>query len=76
MEVGFRQAWHTGSDELPSNAALKGNLDYVELGKLKGNQGDQNYDIPAAVDLQKYNAVVINRERFNTVFDVARQELL
>ena len=32
---------------------VNGNLDYVELGKLKGNQGDQNYDVQAAVDLQK-----------------------
>lgn len=55
---------------------VKGNLDYVELGKLKGNQGDQNYDIPATVDLQKYNAVVIYCERFNAVFGVARQESL
>jgi hypothetical protein len=32
---------------------VKGNLDYVELDKLKGNQGDQNYEVPVAVDLQK-----------------------
>jgi hypothetical protein len=55
---------------------VKGNLDYVELGKLKGNQGDQNYEVPAAVDLQKYNAVVIFCERFNAVFGVARGESL
>ena len=53
---------------------VKGNLDYVELGKLKGNQGDQNYDVPVAVDLQKYNAVVIYCVRFNAVFGVAREE--
>ena len=53
---------------------VKGNLDYVELGKLKGNQGDQNYDLPASVDLQKYNVVVIYCERFNAVFGVAREE--
>jgi hypothetical protein len=52
---------------------VKGNLDYVELGKLKGNQGDQNYDVPVAVDLQRYNAVVIYCERFNAVFGVARK---
>ena len=52
---------------------VKGNLDYVELGKRKGNQGDQNYDVPVAVDLQKYNAVVIYCERFNAVFGVARK---
>jgi Electron transfer DM13 len=55
---------------------VKGNLDYVELGKLKGNQGDQNYDVPAAIDLQKYNAVVIYCERFSAVFGVAREESL
>jgi Electron transfer DM13 len=38
---------------------LTTDLDHVELGLLKGNQGDQNYDIPASVDLKKYNAVVI-----------------
>ena len=53
---------------------VKGHLEYVELGKLKGNQGDQNYDLPASVDLQKYNAVVIYCERFNAVFGVAREE--
>ena len=50
---------------------VKGNLDYVELGK-----GNQNYDVPAAVDLQKYNAVVIYCERFNAVFGVALGESL
>src|SRR5919106_1618730 len=29
---------------------------YVELGKLKGNLGDQNYDVPADLDLTKYRA--------------------
>ena len=53
---------------------VKGNLDYVKLGKLKGNQGDQNYDLPASVDPQKYNAVVIYCERFKAVFGVAREE--
>ena len=55
---------------------VKGNLDYVELGKLKGNQGDQNYEVPVAIDLQKYNAVVIYCERYNAVFGVAREESL
>src|SRR5277367_3699330 len=34
---------------------VKGNLDSVELGALKGNQGDQNYDVPSAADLNNYN---------------------
>jgi len=49
-------------------------LDRVELGQLKGNQGDQNYDLPAFIDLQKYNAAVIYCERFHAVFGVARLE--
>jgi hypothetical protein len=53
---------------------VKGQLDSVELGSLKGNRGDQNYDLPATVDLQKYNAAVIYCERFHAVFGVARLE--
>ena len=62
-----------GDPNLDQNV-LKADLDHVELGRLKGNQGDQNYDIPASVDVQKYNAVVIYCERFHAVFGVARQE--
>lgn len=53
---------------------VKGHLDSVELGSLKGNQGDQNYDLPVSVDLQKYNAAVIYCERFHAVFGVAKLE--
>jgi hypothetical protein len=53
---------------------IKGQLDSVELGSLKGNQGDQNYNLPTTVDLQKYNAVVIYCERFHAVFGVAPLE--
>ena len=54
--------------------AVKGDIESVELGALKGNQGDQNYDLPAAVDLNKYQAVVIYCERFHAIFAVARLE--
>lgn len=53
---------------------VKGSLDSVELGKLKGNQGDQNYDLPAAADLNQYQAVVIYCERFHAIFGVAKLE--
>jgi|GEM_PF-172408 len=44
---------------------------FVELGKLKGNQGDQNYDIPAGTDLAKYRAVTLWCHRFNVNFATA-----
>ena len=53
---------------------VTGDLSHVELGSLKGNQGDQNYDLPAGVDLQKYQAVAIYCERFHAIFGVARLE--
>jgi hypothetical protein len=53
---------------------VKGNLDRVELGALKGDQGDQNYDLPATVDPTKYSAVVIYCERFHAVFGLAKLE--
>jgi hypothetical protein len=43
----------------------------IELGSLKGNIGDQNYDIPAGVDLNKYQAVSIWCNRFGVNFGAA-----
>jgi len=61
-------------DKSLTQEIVKGQLDSIELGSLKGNQGDQNYDLIAAIDLQKYNAVVIYCERFRAVFGVAELE--
>lgn len=44
---------------------------FVELGKLKGNEGDQNYDVPADLDLTKYRAVTIWCRRFSVNFATA-----
>ncbi len=61
-------------DKALGGEIVKGELDGVELGALKGNQGDQNYDLPASVDLNKYQAVAIYCERFHAIFGVARLE--
>jgi hypothetical protein len=45
--------------------------DYVDLGRLKGNQGDQNYTVPADVDLARYASVVIWCDRFDSAFGAA-----
>jgi len=47
------------------------NAGFVELGSLKGNIGDQNYDVPANVDLAKYRAVTIWCKRFGVNFGTA-----
>jgi hypothetical protein len=44
---------------------------YVDLGSLKGNIGDQNYDVPANVDLSKYRAATIWCKRFKVNFGTA-----
>jgi hypothetical protein len=44
---------------------------YIDLGSLKGNVGDQNYDVPADVDLAKYGACVIWCNRFSVNFGAA-----
>jgi hypothetical protein len=44
---------------------------FVELGKLKGNEGNQNYDVPADLDLTKYRAVTIWCYRFSVNFATA-----
>ena len=50
---------------------LKSGTERVELGALKGNEGDQNYDIPAGTDLAKFQTVSIYCERFNANFGAA-----
>jgi hypothetical protein len=44
---------------------------FVELGPIKGNQGDQNYTIPADLDLSRYHAVTIWCHRFGVNFATA-----
>lgn len=44
---------------------------YVELGALKGNVGDQNYEIPADLNLADYHSVTIWCKRFGVNFGTA-----
>jgi len=44
---------------------------FVELGQLKGTDGDQNYDVPPGVDLTRYRAVTIWCRRFSVNFATA-----
>ena len=44
---------------------------HAHLGKLKGNRGDQNYDLPPDADLDSFGSAVIYCMPFNVVFSVA-----
>ena len=46
--------------------------DIVNLGRLKGNIGNQNYEIPSGTDLAKYNTVLIWCKAFSTLFGSAK----
>lgn len=44
---------------------------YVDLGKIKGNAGNQNYPIPDGVDISSQMTVVIYCQPFHVVFSTA-----
>lgn len=44
---------------------------FIDVGSLKGNIGDQNYDLPVNADLTKYRAVTIWCKRFGVNFGTA-----
>ena len=45
--------------------------DYVEVAKLKGNKGNQNYELPEKADLGQYRVVSIWCNRFSVNFAAA-----
>lgn len=61
----------TGAEVAKGSDAVKA-AGFVDLGSMKGNQGDQNYDIPAGIDLSKYKNVAIWCARFGVNFGLAR----
>jgi hypothetical protein len=45
--------------------------DFINLGRLKGNIGDQNYEISEDINLEDYNNVLIWCQRFGVLFGSA-----
>jgi hypothetical protein len=64
------QVYLVATADASDDATVK-NAGFVSLGALKGNQGDQNYDLPSGIDLQKYRAVTIWCRRFGVNFGTA-----
>lgn len=52
-------------------ATDKSASDFVDLGRLKGNIGNQNYDIPVDTDLTRYDTVLIWCKLFSVLFGSA-----
>jgi hypothetical protein len=52
-------------------ATDKDATDFVSLGRLKANTGNQNYDIPQGTDLAKYDTVLIWCKQFSVLFGSA-----
>ncbi|MFD5419115.1 DM13 domain-containing protein [Streptomyces sp. NPDC127069] len=67
-------ALHVWLSDQPVKKGGGDNLDdgkHIDLGGLKGNEGNQNYAIPAGTDLNKFTTVTIWCERFSASFGAA-----
>ncbi|MFJ3925537.1 DM13 domain-containing protein [Streptomyces sp. NPDC090022] len=67
-------ALHVWLSDQPVKKDGGGNLDdgkHIDLGSLKGNEGNQNYAIPAGTDLNTFSTVTIWCERFSVSFGAA-----
>jgi hypothetical protein len=60
----------------PQNRAEVSASGYVDLGSLKGNMGNQNYEIPDGVNIDSFGSVVIYCQPFHVIFSVASLENL
>lgn len=58
------------ADAARDNATVQ-RAGFIDLGSLKGNKGDQNYEVPANIDLGRYRAVSIWCARFSVNFGAA-----
>lgn len=58
------------ANDVTDNATVT-SAGFIDLGSLKGNVGDQNYQVPANVDLAKYRAATIWCKRFSVNFGTA-----
>jgi hypothetical protein len=53
-------------------ATDKAATNFIDLGRLKANNGNQNYNIPHGTDLAKYNNVLIWCKDFSVLFGKAQ----
>lgn len=61
----------TRADAAADAGAFGVDGDFINLGRLKGNVGEQNYEIPIDVDLSEFSTVVVWCDRFSVAFTAA-----
>jgi len=64
------QLYLVAADDATDSEMVK-KAGFVTLGALKGNKGDQNYEIADDIDLSKYRAVTVWCKRFGVNFATA-----
>lgn len=64
------QVYLVAADDAMDNETVT-KAGFIHLGAIKGNKGDQNYDVASDVDLTKYKAVTIWCRRFGVNFATA-----
>ena len=62
--------WLSAAPDANDEATILNN-EYIELGRLKGNEGNQNYELPAGVDPSAFNSVTIWCRQFSVNFATA-----
>ena len=65
------EVWLVAESDIKSSDDVKASQ-WLSLGQLKGNIGDQNYAIPADTEVSKYQSVVIWCEQFGVLFSPAK----
>ena len=64
------EVWLVKAENIQSSADVKGS-EWLSLGQLKGNIGDQTYIIPEGTNISEYHSVVIWCEQFGVLFSPA-----
>ncbi|MEL6436057.1 MAG: DM13 domain-containing protein [Pseudomonadota bacterium] len=64
------EVWLSAVADPQSSSDVSG-AQWLSLGQLKGNVGDQTYTIPADADVSQYQSVVIWCEQFGVLFSPA-----
>lgn len=67
------EVWLVKEGNVTSSADVK-NSEWIGLGQLKGNIGDQTYTVPDGTDITEFGSVVIWCEQFGVLFSPAKLE--